>query len=86
MISDSPRYERLLASTHPVQDPDAAAEGLARGAAKQAALISGSLALPPGPWGMLTVLPDVYLIWKVQRQLVAGTNRAMLPSAAYSTS
>jgi hypothetical protein len=29
------------------------------------------MALPPGPLGMLTVLPDLYLIWKVQRQLVA---------------
>jgi CheY-like chemotaxis protein len=40
-------------------------------AAKQAALLSGSLALPPGPIGMLTVLPDLYLIWKTQRQMVA---------------
>ena len=40
-------------------------------AAQKAALLSGSLALPPGPFGMLTVLPDIYLIWKVQRQMVA---------------
>jgi hypothetical protein len=57
--------------THAVSDAAAAAERLARSAAQQAALLSGSMALPPGPLGMLTVLPDLYLIWKVQRQLVA---------------
>ncbi len=44
---------------------------IARIAARNAALLSGSLALPPGPLGMLTVLPDLYLIWKIQRQMVA---------------
>ncbi len=44
---------------------------LARDAAQKAALVSGSLALPPGPLGMLTVLPDLLLIWKLQRQMVA---------------
>ena len=40
-------------------------------AARRAALVSGSLALPPGPLGMATVMPDLYLIWKIQRQMVA---------------
>lgn len=57
--------------THAMADPQAAAEAIAKRAAKQAALLSGSLALPPGPLGMLTVLPDLYLIWKTQRQMVA---------------
>lgn len=57
--------------THAVSDAARAAERLAREAAQKAALLSGSLALPPGPLGMLTVLPDLYLIWKVQRQMVA---------------
>ncbi len=57
--------------THAVTDAAGAADALARDAAKKAALLSGSLALPPGPLGMLTVLPDLYLIWKVQRQMVA---------------
>jgi hypothetical protein len=53
--------------------PDAAqvAERMARDAARNAALVSASLALPPGPIGMLTVLPDLFVIWKIQRQLVA---------------
>jgi hypothetical protein len=68
--------ERVIADvppprTHAVMDPAREAETIARRAAKQAALLSGSLALPPGPIGMLTVLPDLYLIWKTQRQMVA---------------
>lgn len=54
-----------------VDHPDAAADRLAREAAQRAAMVSGSLALPPGPLGMLTVLPDIYVIWRIQRQMVA---------------
>ena len=57
--------------THAVSDPDRASEEIAKRAARQAAVLSGSLALPPGPFGLLTVLPDLYLIWKTQRQMVA---------------
>lgn len=57
--------------TRPVADAATAAERIMRDAAKTAAAISGSLALPPGPLGMLTVLPDLYVIWKIQRQMVA---------------
>ena len=59
--------------THVAEHPDAAAHRIAREAARKAALVSGSLALPPGPLGLLTVLPDLYLIWKTQRQMVADT-------------
>ena len=57
--------------TTPVSDAAEAAQQIARDAAKTAAVVSGSLALPPGPLGMLTVLPDLYVIWKIQRQMVA---------------
>jgi hypothetical protein len=57
--------------TQRAEDPASAAERVARSAARNAAMLSGSLALPPGPLGMLTVLPDLYLIWKIQRQMVA---------------
>src|SRR6478735_981913 len=68
--------ERVIAEVpaprvQPSDDPGAAAEQVARNAARQAAMLSGSLALPPGPLGMLTVLPDLYLIWQTQRQMVA---------------
>jgi hypothetical protein len=51
--------------------PEEAANALARRAAKRAAVLSGSLALPPGPLGFVTLLPDLYLIWQTQRQMVA---------------
>jgi len=68
--------ERVIAEVpaprvQPSDVPGAAAEQVARSAARQAAMLSGSLALPPGPLGMLTVLPDLYLIWKIQRQMIA---------------
>jgi hypothetical protein len=68
--------ERVIAHvppprTHEVAEPAREAAAIARRAAKQAAALSGSLALPPGPLGMLTVLPDLYVIWKTQRQMVA---------------
>jgi hypothetical protein len=37
----------------------------------KAAAVSGTLALPVGPLGMLTVLPDLYAIWKIQAKLVS---------------
>jgi hypothetical protein len=54
-----------------VQDPDVAARKLARKAATRAAALSGALALPPGVFGMLTVLPDLVAIWRLQAQMVA---------------
>ena len=68
--------ERVITSvpvprTVQVPDPDREADRLVRAAARKAAALSGSLALPPGPLGMLTVLPDLYLIWQTQRQMVA---------------
>ena len=39
--------------------------------ATRAAALSGTLALPPGILGMLTVLPDLVAIWRIQAQLVA---------------
>ncbi|MDH5286860.1 MAG: hypothetical protein OEX23_09535 [Betaproteobacteria bacterium] len=68
--------ERVIAEvpaprSHEVANPDAAALRIARDAARRAALVSGSLALPGGPLGLLTLLPDLYLIWNTQRQMVA---------------
>ena len=53
------------------RDPDSAARGLASRAAQRAALTAGSLALPPGPLGWLTVLPELVAIWKIQAQMVS---------------
>jgi uncharacterized protein (DUF697 family) len=54
-----------------VKDPGAAAQRLARKAAARAATLSGALALPPGVLGLLTVLPDLVAIWRIQAQMVA---------------
>lgn len=51
--------------------PGVAARALARKAATRAAALSGALALPPGVFGMLTVLPDLIAIWRIQAQMVA---------------
>ena len=56
---------------HAVDEPRAVAARLTRAAARTAAATSGSLALPPGPLGLLTVLPDLFAVWKIQSQLVA---------------
>lgn len=51
--------------------PSARAQELTRAAASQAAATAGALALPPGPLGMLTIVPDLIAVWHIQRQLVA---------------
>ena len=52
-------------------DPQAAARRLGRLAARRAALTAGTLALPPGPLGWITVLPELLAIWRIQAQLVS---------------
>lgn len=55
----------------PLEHPRARAEAIALAARRKAFLASSSLALPPGPLGWLTVLPELVAIWKVQAQMVA---------------
>jgi len=52
-------------------EPAAHARQLTRAATQRAALTAGTLALPPGPLGWLTVLPELVAIWKIQAQLVS---------------
>ena len=52
-------------------DPRAQARQIAARAAQRAALTAGTLALPPGPLGWLTLLPELVTIWKLQAQLVS---------------
>jgi uncharacterized protein (DUF697 family) len=42
----------------------------------KAAAISGALALPAGPLGWLTILPDLAAIWRLQAQMVADIGAA----------
>src|SRR5262247_1892819 len=45
-------------------------------ASLKAAAISGALALPSGPLGWLTILPDLAAIWRLQAQMVADIGAA----------
>ena len=51
--------------------PVTRARVIAKTAARKAATVSGSLLLPPGPLGWLTIIPDLTMVWKIQSQMVA---------------
>ena len=52
-------------------DPRERARGIARFAGLKAGAMSAGLALPPGPLGLLTVIPDLMKVWQIQQQMVA---------------
>jgi len=54
-------------ATHPA----AASRERANRCARQAAMAAGSLALPAGPLGWLTILPEMMTVWRLQSQMVA---------------
>lgn len=56
---------------HAMADPHNEARRLARAAARKASVLAGGFALPPGPLGWLTVLPELLAVWKLQKQLIA---------------
>ena len=58
-------------SQHLKADPHNEARRLARVAARKASAMAGGFALPPGPLGWLTVLPELLAVWKIQKQLIA---------------
>lgn len=52
-------------------DPVSRSRSLGNSAAAKAAVVSGSLSIPPGPFGMVTIIPDLVAVWKIQAQMVA---------------
>lgn len=54
-----------------LEQPNARAHVIARTASRQASLLAGSLALPPGFLGWLTILPELVGVWKLQAQMVS---------------
>lgn len=63
---------RLPDSAEPIDEqPATRAQAIARTAARNASVLSGSLALPPGMLGWLTVVPELVGVWKIQAQMVA---------------
>jgi hypothetical protein len=71
---------RAATSAQPLE----AARALTRTAANQAATVSGSLALAPGPLGLLTLLPDLVAVWRIQSQLVSDIAAVYGQSASLS--
>jgi uncharacterized protein (DUF697 family) len=53
-------------------------------AALKAAAVSGTLALPPGPWGFAVVIPDLLTVWRIQARMVADIAGAFGQSASLS--
>ena len=51
--------------------PDVRSRQIAANASINAAVVSGTLALPPGPLGLLTIIPDLLAVWRIQAQMVS---------------
>lgn len=51
--------------------PEVRVKAIIDAAAWNASMASASLSLPPGPWGIVTIIPELLTIWKIQRQMVA---------------
>jgi hypothetical protein len=63
---------RVPASAEPAnEDPKQRARTIASVAAAKAAAVSGAFALPPGPLGLATILPDLIAVWRLQQSMVA---------------
>jgi len=71
---------------HKSRGPHPRARAIASSAANRAALAAGTLALPPGPIGWLTIVPELAAIWRIQRQMVADIAGAYDVSAELTPS
>jgi hypothetical protein len=56
---------------HQEKTPGNVAGEISRRAAAKAAVTAGSLAMPPGPLGWLTLAPELLAVWRIQAQMVA---------------
>lgn len=73
---------RVPTSSEPMsENPNERARAIASAAAAKAAAISSALALPPGPFGFATILPDLVAIWRLQQSMVADIAAAFGQSA-----
>lgn len=71
---------------HKSRGPDHRARAIAAAAANKAALAAATLALPPGPLGWLTIVPELMAIWHIQSQMVADIAGAYGVSAKLTRS
>ncbi len=66
LISHTPISTLMQSST-----PDVAAKNIASKAASQAAMTAGTLALPPGVLGWVTIVPEIITVWRIQATMVS---------------
>ena len=64
--------------------PKERARAIASAAALRACAVSGTLALPPGPAGLITILPELVSVWRIQAQMVADIAGTFGKSATLS--
>lgn len=67
LVLTVPDSREQRAQGHPQQR----ARALSRAAARQASVLAGAMALPPGFLGWLTVLPELVGVWRLQAQMVS---------------
>ena len=60
-----------LTAERALDQPQARAQAIGRAAARQASVLASTMALPPGFFGWLTVLPELVGVWRLQSQMVA---------------
>ena len=66
VVADVPTSHELVSS-----NPRLRAEALAEAAAWKAAAVAATLAVVPGPLGILSIIPALHEIWRIQRQLIS---------------
>lgn len=64
--------------------PRERARAIQTSASLKAAAVSGTLALPTGPLGFATIIPDLISVWRIQAQMVADIAAAYGQSAHLS--
>lgn len=64
--------------------PDERVRAITISAALRASTVSGTLALPPGPAGITTILPELIAVWRIQTQMVADIAGAYGKTATLS--
>jgi hypothetical protein len=79
VATNIPSSEEPLSS-----NPHVRAKELVRSAGLKAGAMSATLALPAGPMGMLTVVPDLIKVWQIQQQMVADIAACFGKSAQLS--
>ena len=54
-----------------ISNPEDRAREIASSAASRAGLAAGTMAAPPGLTGLLTLVPELMTVWRIQTQMVA---------------